>query len=397
MYLTLIFIGNVGWGDENSYFRGNLGGWYNSEGVTGRGPYNVRKNSLWSALDLGQSPPMVRNTASGEGFVVNHREYLGDLLSGTGAPTAFTIQTLNLNPGNSLLFPFLNRIAQNFQEYEVRGMLVELKTLSSDYAASLSMGSVFMSADYNVLADNPTTKQQIENMEYSSSSKPSRTLVMPIECDPHNDAQTHLFIAHNGQYNNGDARLYDLAKIHIGSSGIPTANTPIAEIWVSYEVVLFKPRLPLDLIEMVSFNCTNLADNAPFGTLPSHITKFEDGLNGSVSIVGDQIRFALTGTYLLFIDYFIDGAGTIDNPGAFVPDANIAAASPYWPGVAGDFSAIWFDAQESTAFANTSWRFAVQKASVLDPAKLTIGSFAMTGGPNAISKVIVFRIAHAYD
>lgn len=223
----------------------NIGGFYNSDPVVGGlGEYNVKRNSLMGMIDLGQGVPRVMNTNKGEATIINHRDYLGDMITGpagVGGSSQFKLDTYALNPGNTKLFPFLGTIAQKFQEYEVRGCLVELKTLSSDYAASLSMGAMFAAADYNVLGAAPHTKQQIENMEYASSCKPSKTLIMPIECDPRNDANTHLYVASDNNYQGGDKRLFDLCNIYLGSQGVPVANTPIAEIWVTYEIALFKP------------------------------------------------------------------------------------------------------------------------------------------------------------
>lgn len=236
--------GDLSWGNPDSYFRGHIGGAL-ADTIQGMGPYVVKKNSLMSAIDLGQDPPRVANTNLGEATVVCHREYLGDLISGTitSGGTNFKLDSYSLNPGNSSLFPFLASIATNFQEYELRGCLIELKSLSSEYSAQLGLGSVFMSADYNVYGNTPSSKQQVENMEYASSAKPSKSLIMPIECEPQNNGIVHKNVAIDGQYAGGDRRLYDWCNIFIGSQGIPEADTPIAEIWITYEIALFKPIL----------------------------------------------------------------------------------------------------------------------------------------------------------
>lgn len=217
--------------------------------VSGLGAYNVKRNSLMNgAIDMSTAPPSVRNANQGEGTIIRHREYLGDLLSGAGSPSAFAItNTYALNPGNTACFPWLSRIAQDFQEYEMRGCIFFLKTLSSDYTAALNMGSVFMAADYNASDPPPIDKMHLENMEFSSSCKPSTSLLMPVECDPRYDSNTHLYIASNNNYQNGDPKLYNLCNVYIGSQGVPNSGgnpTPIAEIWVTYEVALFKPIIP---------------------------------------------------------------------------------------------------------------------------------------------------------
>lgn len=245
----------VGYGGYFADAGSALGAWGGralggmADTVFGLGDYNVKANSLWNqdSILTGLGPPKVVNTHKGEAVIINHREYLQELTSGAFVPsttsTAFKLESFNLNPGNSTLFPWLAQIAANFQEYEIRGMLVELKTEAADFSATFNIGSMFMSADYNVLADDPVNKREVENMEYSSSCKPSNSLIMPIECHPALDSNTHLYIAVNGDYKGGDKRLYDLCRIHIGTEGLPAQNVKIAEIWVTFEVALFKPKL----------------------------------------------------------------------------------------------------------------------------------------------------------
>ena len=235
--------GSIGY-DSQKGFSASGRGYVTDAVVEGHGPYNVKSNSLMGAIDLGQPIPRVSNTNRGEAFVINHKEYLGDLYSdgfvvGTSG-TSFNLQSYNLNPGNSKMFPFLSTIAKNFQEYEIRGMLIWLKPLASDYSASMTLGAVFASADYNVYGDTPTTKVQVENMEYSQSSKPSAGIIMPIECEAQNNGSVHKKVAIDDQYHGGDKNNFDWAHVFIGSQGVPVEHTPLAEIHLTYEVAFFK-------------------------------------------------------------------------------------------------------------------------------------------------------------
>lgn len=212
----------------------------------GFGEYNIQQNSCLKMVDLGTSPPRVKNTNKGEAMVINHREYVGDMTTGAFMPnstsTAFKIETYKINPGNSTLFPFTSLIAANFQEWEIRGMLVELKSLSSNTATSLSLGSMFAATDYNVYDAPPVNKIEIENLEYACSNKPTESILMPVECARKNDVLTHLYID-SGQPDAGDRRLYDIGNLFLGSYGCPQANAPIAEVWVTYEIALYKPHI----------------------------------------------------------------------------------------------------------------------------------------------------------
>lgn len=209
----------------------------------GFGEYHIQQNSCMSMIDMGTSPPRVKNTNRGEAMVFNHREYLGDLSTGTGTPSVFDLQEYSLNIGNSTLFPFGAKVAENFQEWELRGMLVELKSLSSNTSTTLSLGSMFVAVDYNSLDPAPASKTELENLEYACSNKPSDSILMPVECARKNDVLTHLYIAVDGDYQGGDKRLYDIGRLFVGSFGCPAAGAPIAEIWITYEIALFKPHI----------------------------------------------------------------------------------------------------------------------------------------------------------
>lgn len=217
-------------------------------GVCGLGDYNIKQNSLVGAINMGTDPPTVSNSKKGEATIFQHREYIGELFTGPYTAPAtvspFNLQSFAINPGNVNLFPWFRTIAENFQEWEPRGILMELKTESSDYAQTVTLGSMFMGVDYTSMQSNaPTTKQQLENLEYSVSGKPSRSIILPIECAPQNDTLTHLYVAVDSNYNGADPRFCDLGILYIGTQGIPASNVPLAEIWVTYEIALFKPRL----------------------------------------------------------------------------------------------------------------------------------------------------------
>jgi len=240
--------------------------------VFGLGEYKIKANSLLGAIDVGTSPPCVRNVHKGEGMTLRHREYLGELISGTivspATTTPFTLQSFNINPGNSSLFPFLAKLAEQFQEYSINGMIVEIKSEASEYAANVSLGTTFMSASYQSLDPAPSSKIELENMEYAVSAKSSKTIIMPIECARANDVLTHLYVAIDSDYQGGDKRFSDLGTLYIGSQGINASSVPLGEIWVSYDITLFKPHIhpppacPTQIEALYQFSPTN-----PLGSL----------------------------------------------------------------------------------------------------------------------------------
>ena len=114
--------------------------------LTGFGDYNVNSNSLM-VPKLGGDPPIVRNTNGG--FVVHHREYMADIT----ASTSFNIKTIPINPGLLGSFPWLSQVADSYEQYEMRGLVYEYKSMSSDAVmssgASSALGTVIFATQYN--------------------------------------------------------------------------------------------------------------------------------------------------------------------------------------------------------------------------------------------------------
>lgn len=95
------------WGSRFGAIAGE--GFQNAAEMIGFGDYAVKNNSL-APLVMGNGPPSIVNFGRGESTVIRHREYVGDLVTGSGEPsTEYTTTSFNLNPGNSSLFPWLAR------------------------------------------------------------------------------------------------------------------------------------------------------------------------------------------------------------------------------------------------------------------------------------------------
>jgi len=154
----------------------------------------------------------------------------------------FALTSHRLNPAVNSLFPWLGAFAGAFQEWELRGCLVQLRTESSDIAPAVTLGMYGLAAEYNVTVPAPASKLEVENMENAGTSKISVDLIMPIECARSQTPITHLYVGPVGP-NPGDLRLYDHCKIYVFSQGVPREGVKIAELWITYEVAFFKPTI----------------------------------------------------------------------------------------------------------------------------------------------------------
>jgi len=329
---------------------GRIGGFIGDQGqklfthLTGLGDYNIRQNSLYHGTD----PPMIANTMGGEEVVVRHREFLGDLNSGPldGAVTAFDLNFYAINPGNTKLFPFLANLAANYQEWELRGMVVELKTLSSDFASNSVLGSMFIGTQYNALTPAPNNKRELENLEYSTSGKPSGSIIHGIECARHLNVDTHLYVAIDSNYEGGDKRFFDLGTLFVGTQGLNVPNAPVAELWVSYECVLYKPRLqaPITKTWLAQQRGTAITDVFPWGYAPGQQIPSQPGSYDAVTATVDaNAHFLLFGfpaieaSYLIQINHTTTTSETLTITTAADPGVS-STPTIYQPPGGGDFT-----------------------------------------------------------
>lgn len=210
--------------------------------------YEIKTNSL---LGMGD-PPRIEN--AGKEFVVRHREYLGDVYSGVAgapgapAPSPFALVSYPINPGINQTFPWLANVASRFEEYTIEGAAFEYRSLYSDAAVQTggSLGAVIMATEYNAAKPVFANKIEMENYEFASSCKPSVSMLHPIECTPHQTPLTELYIRQpTTDLTNQDIKTYDLGKFQIATQGIPVSGSPLAlgELWLTYQVRLFKPRV----------------------------------------------------------------------------------------------------------------------------------------------------------
>lgn len=211
--------------------------------VTGYGDYNVTTNSLTKvSTSVDMVPQFVKNDHS---VRVAHREFIRDLVVPT-LPTSFDNSEAAINPANSVLFPWLSRLAKQYSQYRIHGMVFVYKTMTSDYAASGPLGTIVMATNYNAIDRAFTSKVEMENSEFAVSCKPSMSLVHAIECEKSVSGETVLYVRDPAYEttDTSDKRFYDYGKFQVATAGLPGTSTPgttLGELWVSYDIEFMKP------------------------------------------------------------------------------------------------------------------------------------------------------------
>jgi len=209
--------------------------------ITGFGDYTVRKNSM-STMVLGGSIPQFID--SRHGVRIKKCEFIANI-AGT---TSFTNDAqYPIQPGNSTTFPWLSQVAQCFEQYKMHGLVFIYRptsgSIASSSTASAALGVVVFATNYDVLDANFASKKEMEDYEFSCSTVPFAEMLHPVECDRRQTTCDTLYIRTGAVPTGADQRLYDLGLFQVGTDGMQAAYT-VGELWASYDVELFKPKLP---------------------------------------------------------------------------------------------------------------------------------------------------------
>jgi len=192
----------------------------------------------------------------------------------------------SVNPGLAASFPYLSTMANGFQEYKFKGLVYEFKSTSADAlnSTNTALGAVMMVAQYRTDAPAPTNKLQVLNEMWSSSSKPSINSFLPIECDPKESPLSVQYIRSGPVATTQDAKFYDLANVYITTQGSQAA-ADIGELWVTYDVELFKPVMAADAGPFVANSWSGARSTAttasPYGSI--QLTSSNQGLSCSAT------------------------------------------------------------------------------------------------------------------
>lgn len=255
--------------------------------MSGRGDYRIQNNALFG---VATQVPRFGASKNGRRTVVRHREYISDIISSAGAGM-FRRDTYALNPGNILLFPWLATMAEQFEEYRIKGLLFEFRSMSGDAitGSNTALGTVAMCTQYNVLQPIFNTKQQMENYEFGMSARPSESMIHPIECKksetPTNILDTRTVAAYQtydqsngvtagtlsgGIPANADLRLYDWGNFTIATQGMQGVSVNLGELWCTYDIEFLKPKVSvgIDVADHYQLSITTIntaGTTAPFG------------------------------------------------------------------------------------------------------------------------------------
>lgn len=292
---------------------------------------------------------------------ISNCEYITDL-NASGA--AFKINVLPLNPADPATFPWLSKVASLYQKYKFEQLIFEFRSNTSDYSAAGPLGTVILSPVYNVLADVPQSKQQLEAYAHAVSSKPSNSMMCGVECASSEDNIKWYYVR-----NASDAptQFTDPGTFFTATNGLPGAVGSLGELWVHYTIKFDEPILTTRQAQQayaqvkVTNNAAGLGD-----TFMAGLRAFTSG--GGTGI--DTEDPAISGVVSSYRTFDV-ASGRPTAPYFVSVDASVTTGTRLWFAAAGTYL-VEYKVNFSTAYATGTAATPLYTASVATPGGGTV-------------------------
>lgn len=210
--------------------------------LTGRGDYNIKKNSLIQDGNVLKPSQMSFASSGAASIRMRRREFIGDVAA-PSEPHVFTQTQFRLQPTDQKTFPWLSSLANHFSEWELHGAILTYETTSSNFAQDMALGTISIATQYNANELPYSNMREILQAAYHSRGNPSENVMHGIECDPTLQASEHLFTRRFGT--SGPPNLYDHGVVTVATEGLPAKpGTVIGRLFITYDVELNLPVLP---------------------------------------------------------------------------------------------------------------------------------------------------------
>lgn len=358
----------------------------------GAGDYEVSNNSILKSSRSSPNIPMMHTT--NQTVVVRHREFIAQIKGSQN----FSVQaTYQLNPGLINTFPWLSGIANNFQEYTIKGMVFHYVPTSGNAVSATNgaLGSVMIQTTYRSTDSAPSNKVEMLNEYWACESVPSETFCHPIECDPKENPFNVQYIRTQGVPTGDSQLMYDLGTTYVATSGQQADNFTLGDLWVTYEVELRKPLISSNVTSATqTFRSRWVGGTIAAGTgsiFPTDATGVTTG--GLLPITASLRRITipqnLTGTF--YVSAVVGSNGGVNGQLNFdvAPTlTNCTIAQYYMDGDA------WGDVITTTTVARLAFfQVAVTKTDANAPAYIDLNAFTVGGaGVLDYTNLSVFRL-----
>jgi hypothetical protein len=222
--------------------------------------------------------------AGAGGITINHCEFITDVVA---ADELFSCRSFQVNPGVARLFPWLSRIAQNFETYT-------FNALQFHYVPSCATdnnGNVMLVVDPDATDPVPTDKSEmLQQAGVVQSSIWQRCTHTPRVADLQRIKQRYV---RTGAFS-GDLKNYDCGQLHLATQGTSDGPLTCGNLFVAYSVNLQTPTPNDNAVSSLWVD-----SDAPFGQALSDWTMRGDFPLEYRSLGSAAVRFDCEGFLVL--------------------------------------------------------------------------------------------------
>jgi len=184
-------------------------------------------------------------------LVVPHTELVGALsmpVPDGPNPQFKTLYRLRLNPGSESTFPWLSRMAPNFEFYRFRRLAFKAITR----CPTTSTGSLVMSPDFDAADGEVAITEQFIFSNKGSTDSPVWKEQQVVALDP--ASMNRLYKSHSVMSDlrfsqtKQDQKTIDVGQLFVCSDTTIAAGTSFGKLVVDYEVEFFNPCAPTEQV-----------------------------------------------------------------------------------------------------------------------------------------------------
>nr|QWC36210.1 coat protein [Pelargonium necrotic spot virus] len=250
----------------------------------------------------GSKPKFTRSKGA---VTITHRELVGQYNNSAGLVVNGSVggTIYKLNPSNALLFPWLQSIASNFDQYKFDNV----KLTYIPMCATTETGRVALYFDKDSQDPVPADRVELANMFHLRETAPWAESNLNVPTD-----NVKRFTNDN---TTTDLKLVDLGQIGIATYGGSGTN-PVGDLFIHYTVTFFEPQPSAGIVETEQTGAGAL-DSGP----------------DMVSVGGDAIStlivFKTPGTFILTLGQRNTTLGTVVPTGVTVNSSTHAQATGF--------------------------------------------------------------------
>lgn len=264
------------------------------------------------ALKVKTNKPSMNTRPNGD-CIVKHREYIAEV---TGS-NLYAVTGYAVNAGQTNTFPWLSKLARNYESYRFRKLDFVFETQS----ATSEVGTVLLSLDYDASDPSPTSKQIAMAYRGSVRTAPWSSCVHSSLLEDLCKRKTY-YTRSAALLANEDVKLYDVGNLYVSTQG-QVATPLIGELYVEYDVLLMTPEFsPSEIVGGSVVGGGTMSGTNPLGSVP-----VLDADSIGISINGGSIlTIEQPGDYVL--TYFFTGTVITVAPLAQTLGAGVTLINP---------------------------------------------------------------------